>query len=98
METALWKNLAQKKKKRRKRELAGGRVGWREERFLNKRSIRSVGFPGLRFIRIICGASLKCRFLDFPGSPMVRTCTSSSRGVGSIPGQGAKILHAAWCG
>ena len=37
------------------------RVGWREERFLNKRSIRSVGFPGLRFIRIIFGASLKCR-------------------------------------
>lgn len=34
------------KKKCRKRELAGGRVGWREEIFLNRRSIRSVVFQG----------------------------------------------------
>ena len=35
-----------KKKKGRKRELAGGWVGWRKERFLNKRSIRFVVFQG----------------------------------------------------
>ena len=32
----------------------------------------------------------------FLGAPVVKTLTSSEGGVGSIPGQGAKILHALW--
>ena len=31
---------------------------------------------------------------DFPDGPLVKTSLSSSGGVGLIPGQGAKILHA----
>ena len=31
---------------------------------------------------------------DFPGSPVVKTLPFNAGGVGSIPGQGAKILHA----
>ena len=33
---------------------------------------------------------------DFPGGPVVRTLRFHCRGTGSIPGQGAKILHATW--
>ena len=29
---------------------------------------------------------------------LLRLCTSSGGGTGSIPGQGTKILHAAWHG
>ena len=36
----------------------------------------------------------KRQFKDFPGSPVVKTLPSNARGVGSIPGQGAKIPHA----
>ena len=38
---------------------------------------------------------------DFLGSPVVKTPHFQCRdagGVGSIPGQGTKIPHAAWCG
>ena len=31
---------------------------------------------------------------DFPGGPMIKTSNAGS--VGSIPGQGAKILQASW--
>ena len=31
---------------------------------------------------------------DFPGGPVVKTSPSNAGGVGSIPGQGAKIPHA----
>ena len=31
---------------------------------------------------------------DFPGGPVVKTLPSNAGGVGSVPGQGAKILHA----
>ena len=31
---------------------------------------------------------------DFPGGPVVKTPPSSAGGTGSIPGWGAKILHA----
>ena len=31
---------------------------------------------------------------DFPGSPLVKTLPSNARGIGSTPGQGAKIPHA----
>ena len=31
---------------------------------------------------------------DFPGGPVVKTLLSSAGGMGSIPGQGAKIPHA----
>ena len=31
---------------------------------------------------------------DFPGGPVVKTSPSSEGGVGSIPGQGAKMSHA----
>ena len=30
---------------------------------------------------------------DFPGSPVVKTLSSSAEGIGLIPGQGAKISH-----
>ena len=33
---------------------------------------------------------------DFPGGPVVGTSLSSAGGVGSIPGQGAKIPHDSW--
>ena len=31
---------------------------------------------------------------DVPGGPVVKTLPSNAGGVGSVPGQGAKILHA----
>ena len=31
---------------------------------------------------------------DFPGGPVVKTSPSNAEGMGSIPGQGAKIPHA----
>ena len=33
---------------------------------------------------------------DFPGGPVVKTLPSNAGGVGSVPGQGAKILQASW--
>ena len=33
---------------------------------------------------------------DFPGGPVVGTSPFTGGGVGSIPGQGAKIPHALW--
>ena len=36
-------------------------------------------------------ALLKIKSGDFPGGPVVKPLPSSVRGVGSIPGQGAKI-------
>ena len=38
--------------------------------------------------------------MDFPGSPVVKTPlrASTAGGTDSIPGQGTKIPHAAWCG
>ena len=33
---------------------------------------------------------------DFPGGPVVKTPHFHSRGTGSVPGRGTKILHAAW--
>jgi len=35
-------------------------------------------------------------FGDFLGSPMVKTSPAKARGVGLIPGQGAKFLYALW--
>ena len=35
---------------------------------------------------------------EFPGSPVVRLCTSSAGGMGSIPGQGTKIPQPVQCG
>ena len=37
---------------------------------------------------------VSCR--DLPGSPVVKTLPSNTGCVGSIPGQGAKILHVLW--
>ena len=31
---------------------------------------------------------------DFPGGPVVKNLPSNAKDVGSIPGQGTKILHA----
>jgi len=39
---------------------------------------------------------LESDFWDFPGGPMVKTLPSNAYGVGSIPGQGTRILHALW--
>ena len=36
----------------------------------------------------------KPAFWDFPDSPVVKTSPSNTEGIGSVPGQGAKILHA----
>ena len=33
---------------------------------------------------------------DFPGGPVVKTSPSNAGGVGSIPGQGAKMPHTSW--
>ena len=33
---------------------------------------------------------------DFPGSPVLKTSLCNAGGMGSIPGQGAKISHASW--
>ena len=35
---------------------------------------------------------------DFLGGPVVGTLDSQSGDIGSIPGQGIKIPHVAWCG
>ena len=35
--------------------------------------------------------------MGLPGSPVVRTPSSHSKGLGSIPGQGIKIPQAALC-
>ena len=35
---------------------------------------------------------------DFPGGPILGICSSNAGDSGSIPGQGAKILQAVWCG
>ena len=37
-------------------------------------------------------------FWDFPGGPVVKIQPSNAGGMGSIPGWGIKIPHAAWCG
>ena len=61
------------------------------------------------FLRVLCSHSgcrmkksgkadlLSCKdFLDFPGSPVIKTPCFYFRGTGSIPGWGTKILHATW--
>ena len=35
--------------------------------------------------------------MDFPSSTVTKTAYTAE-GTGSIPGQGTKILHTAWCG
>ena len=42
-----------------------------------------------------CILSYNSRSWDFPGGPVVKTLASSTGGVGSIPGWGIRILHAA---
>ena len=42
--------------------------------------------------------SQKGKYWDFPGSPVVKTLPSNAGGMGLIPGWGAKIPHAVWCG
>ena len=34
--------------------------------------------------------------LDFPGSPVVKTCPSMAGGMGSIPSQGSSMCHVVW--
>ena len=46
-----------------------------------------IGFANLLFWKY---------FLDFPGSPVVKTPCFHFKGTGSIPGWGTKILHATW--
>ena len=48
------------------------------------------------FITSRCAKIKKSDNRDFPGGPVVKTSPSNARGVGSIPGQGAKIPHASW--
>ena len=43
---------------------------------------------------VVC--AIKIIWGDFPGSPVVKTSPPNAGGGGSIPGQGAKILHASW--
>ena len=42
------------------------------------------------------GSSTRRKPQDFPGGPVVKTSLSNAGGVGSIPGQEAKIPHALW--
>ena len=44
-------------------------------------------------IQLSAVVNKQCR--DFPGGSVVKTSPSNAVGVGSIPGQGAKIPHAA---
>lgn len=44
------------------------------------------------------GGEKKLYFLEFFGGQVVRTLCFHSRGHEFNPGQGAEILHAAWCG
>ena len=44
--------------------------------------------------QLVYDERVSCR--HFPGSPVVKTLPSNTWCVGSIPGQGAKILHALW--
>ena len=46
-----------------------------------------------RLVRVL----LKLLIQDFPGSPVVKTLPSNAGDVGSIPGQGTKVLHAMGC-
>ena len=39
---------------------------------------------------------IKWTFRNFPGHPGIKTSPSNAGAAGSIPGQGAKILHALW--
>ena len=39
-------------------------------------------------------SKIKISLQDFPSSPVVKTLPSSAGGLGSIPGQKAKIPHA----
>ena len=39
-----------------------------------------------------------CQIRTFPGRPGVRILYLQCQGLGSIPGQGTKILQVAWCG
>ena len=45
-------------------------------------------------IQLSAVVNKQCR--DFPGGSVVKTSPSNAVGVGSIPGQGAKIPHASW--
>ena len=42
-------------------------------------------------MRIVLESEIISR--DFPGGPVVKILSSSAKGMGSIPGQGAKISH-----
>ena len=43
------------------------------------------------------GCVIKSQLREFPGGSVVRTPCSHWQGPDSIPGQGTKILQAAWC-
>ena len=44
-------------------------------------------------VRVSAHILINCR--DFPGGPVVKNPPSNARDVGSIPGRGTKIPHAA---
>ena len=44
----------------------------------------------------MAGGGEKVKGRDFPGSSVVKTSPSKTGCVGSIPGQGTKILQALW--
>ena len=46
----------------------------------------------------MAGKVLKCHWRYFSDGPEVKTLCFHCRGVGSIPGQGTKILYATWQG
>ena len=58
-------------------------------------TIFSVAEIALDFVTRRCFVNFKSTgFWDFTGGPVVKTSPSNAGGVGSIPGQGAKIPRA----
>ena len=55
-------------------------------------------FPSKNYFKeeLIYYFPLKYSIRDFPGGPVVKISPSNTGGVGSIPGQGAKIPRASW--
>ena len=60
---------------------------------LKGKHLLRTGLHSLRVCRKL--AAVKIRIRDFPGGPVVTNPPSNAGDLGSIPGQGTKIPHAA---
>ena len=70
---------------------------WKESQRLRKNIAIHIFDTRLvpRIHKEILQFNIKRWHKDFPGSSVVKTCTSTAGGTGLIPGQGTKILQAA---